>query len=158
MERDKLLRCIEAARWSPSSSNRQPWGFTAGYKGDQIYQRLFASLVPQNQQWVASVPVLLLIYASKTVVGSGSAGSGQNRHYAYDTGQSMAYFTVQAMHEGLHVHQMAGFKPDSVLDLLPDTYEGLTVAAVGYADPGEERMEKKRRDLKDIFVDAFTKE
>ena len=35
---DILQRMFEAARWSPSASNEQPWRFIVGIKGDGTYE------------------------------------------------------------------------------------------------------------------------
>jgi nitroreductase len=55
VEPDKLLRIFEAARWSPSSSNLQPWSFIIGFKGDDTYAKIFDTLVEFNQIW-SSMP------------------------------------------------------------------------------------------------------
>src|SRR5205823_14595177 len=35
VEREKLLSCLEAARWAPSSYNEQPWTFILAERTDQ---------------------------------------------------------------------------------------------------------------------------
>jgi len=39
-------------------------------------------------------------------------------HAIYDVGQAVAHFSVQATSQGLLVHQMAGFDPESLGDAL----------------------------------------
>jgi len=36
VEKEKLQRLFEAARWSPSASNEQPWAFIIGQDKDSI--------------------------------------------------------------------------------------------------------------------------
>lgn len=49
----ELMRMIEAARWSPSGYNSQPWRFLYALRGDAHWQTFFDLLVPGNQKWVA---------------------------------------------------------------------------------------------------------
>ena len=46
VEPDKLKRIFEAARWAPSASNLQPWYFLVGFKGDDVYAKIFGTLTP----------------------------------------------------------------------------------------------------------------
>ena len=52
---------------------------------------------------------------------------------AYDLGQAVAHLSVQAHHDGLHVHQMGGFDRDGVRAAfgLDARFEPLTVIALG---------------------------
>ena len=49
VETEKLQRIFEAARWSPSASNEQPWAFIVGMQGDETYDKIFSTLVEFNQ-------------------------------------------------------------------------------------------------------------
>lgn len=57
---------------------------------------------------------------------------------AYDAGQAAAMLSVQAMHEGVYVHQMAGFDKEKARTIpgVVEDLEPLAVIALGYyADP-----------------------
>ncbi len=58
VESEKLQRIFEAARWAASASNLQPWYFMVGFKGDKVYDSIFATLAEFNQLWVVNAPVL----------------------------------------------------------------------------------------------------
>ena len=158
-----LKRIFEAARWAPSSFNDQPWRFIVGQKGDPTYSRIMETLVEFNQKWASTAPVLILA-VGKTV----SSKTGKpNSAFRYDTGQSIAYITFQAMHEGLFAHQMGGFDADKARQLfqIPEEYQPLTVTAIGYKeDPSQleedfRKMEvapRQRIPLEEIvFADTF---
>ena len=52
----------------------------------------------------------------------------------------MAHLTIQALADGIHVHQMSGFDPDSVVAALeiPPDFRPVTVMAMGrLGDPDE---------------------
>jgi nitroreductase len=67
VEKEKLFRIFEAARWSPSARNVQPWRFLVGIKGEnKVYDKIFDSLVEWNQNWNNNTPVLVAIIAKTT--------------------------------------------------------------------------------------------
>jgi len=152
VEREKLLSIFEAARWSPSGSNQQPWTYIVGMKGDNTYKRIFECLVEFNQIWTKTVPVLVLSCGKKVM----NEKEEINPYYMYDVGQSVAHMTFQAMHEGLHIHQMGGFDTEKTVRLfeIPAKYKPLSVIAIGYL--GEhtllpERMQKSELDERTRF-------
>jgi nitroreductase len=129
-----LKRLFEAARWAASSSNEQPWRFLVGRQGDETYQKIFNALVPANQLWAKSAPVLVLSVSKKTF----SAKGHPNRHALHDTGAAMANLALQATADGLHTHSMAGFDNEQIRAsfAIPLDYEMGAVTAIGYlGDP-----------------------
>lgn len=136
VERDKLRGVLEAARWSPSSFNEQPWSFLVASRHDDPadFERMLSCLAEPNQVWARSAPVLMVSVAASAFVHNGKP----NRHAFHDVGAAAAYLTVEATSLGLHVHQMAGFSPEKVRELygVPATAEPATAIALGYAgDP-----------------------
>jgi nitroreductase len=163
IEPSKIVTLFEAARWSPSSSNEQPWHFIAATKEDtRIYNALFESLMDGNRQWAQRAPMLVLGVAQSSYSKSGRAYD----HAWYDLGQSVANFTVQASALGLAVHQMGGFDAGKVRGLLsiPDGYTPVIVFAVGYAERPEtlpndlRKREEGPRSRKPLEAMVFTEE
>lgn len=157
VETKKLRNILEAARWSPSASNLQPWMFFLGQKGDETYQKIYDTLIEFNQMWVKFAPVIIL-NCGKITTQKGEP----NVTWKYDVGQAIAHLSIQAMEEGLHVHQMSAFDIEKAAELfnLPEDYRAVSVSAVGYiGDPAmlHERMQKseiserERKEL-DTFV------
>jgi len=133
VEKEKLQRIFEAARWSPSSSNLQPWRFIIGMKGDDTYEKIISTMVEFNQLWATAAPVLLLAIAKTT-----NNREEPNRAALYDLGQAVAHLTIQATAEGLFVHQMGGFSSSQAAELfeIPDDHKAATAIAIGYiGDP-----------------------
>ena len=134
VSREDLLRILEAARWSASCFNDQPWSFLVGEKGDPTWQGIHDVLVPANQAWAASAPVLLMSLAHENFVRTGKP----NRHAQYDTGQAVAGLALEATALGLFVHQMAGFDAEAARTAfgIPPAHTPMAAIAVGYgADP-----------------------
>lgn len=154
---DLILKLIEAARWSPSASNLQPWHFIIGKKQDETYQKIFETLVEFNQLWAIHAPILILSCGERT----GKDGS-ENQSFKYDVGQAVAHLTIQAMSDGIFVHQMAGYSKEKAIKLfqIPNHFEPLTVIALGYmGDPlilpsrmqVSEKAERVRKPLADLI-------
>jgi nitroreductase len=130
-----LASLLEAARWTPSANNSQPWRFIVARRGTAEFDRIVATLAGFNGAWAGSAAALVVALA-ETVDAEGKA-----RPWAvYDLGQSIAHLSVQAHHEGLHVHQMAGFDKDGVRAAfgVDERFDPVTIAAVGtVASPDE---------------------
>ena len=122
---------LEAARWSLSSSNEQPWRFLVGVKGTETYNKIHAVLVPFNQSWASKPNVLILSFAHL------KDGKGNPNQYAlYDLGQASSLLVIQAEALGLMTHSMGGFDHDAAkaaFGLTEDHGIG-AVTAIGYQD------------------------
>ena len=128
IDESALASPLEAARWSPSANNTQPWRFIVTRRGSDAYDAIYASLRDFNKSWAGDASALVVAAATTTTE------DGSPVHFAqYDTGQAVAHFTVQAHAEGLATHQMGGFDRDAVRKAfdLPETLTPLTVIAVG---------------------------
>ena len=159
IESEKLKRIFEAARWSPSANNSQPWSFIVGIKdNDNTYDKIYSTLVEFNQLWTKFAPVLIIS------CGTTDFNNRQMYTYSYDVGQSVAYLTVQATSEGLFVHQMSGFDRDKAKELfnLPENVEPISAIAIGYIGNPEilneklKLMEMSERVRKDFDKFIFT--
>ena len=159
VEPEKLQRIFEAARWTASSSNLQPWYFMLGFKGDKVYAKIAESLVEFNQHWAPSAPLLVLAIAKTT-----NSRGDLNSAYAYDLGQATAMLSLQAMHEGIYTHQMGGFDAVAVATSLeiPDEYKVLVVFTLGYRGdenilpPNLQKLELSPRTRRPIGESVFT--
>ncbi len=163
IESEKLKRIFEAARWSPSANNSQPWSFIVGIKdNDNTYDKIYSTFVEFNQLWTKFAPVLIIS------CGTTDFNNRQMYTYSYDVGQSVAYLTVQATSEGLFVHQMSGFDRDKTKELfnLPENVEPISAIAIGYIGNPDilneklklmEMSERVRKDFdKFIFTEKFS--
>lgn len=129
---EQLGPAFEAARWSASSSNSQPWSFVVGFRGDHVFDTMVNSMATGNAVWAAHASALVANVA-EVESEEGKARS----HAVYDLGQSVAYFCAQATASGLITHQMAGFDAEALhgaLGLSP-RHRVVTLLAVG--TPGD---------------------
>lgn len=161
VEAETLRSLWEAARWSPSSANEQPWRFIVATKDNPAeYGRLFGCLLEGNQRWVFRAPVLLLSVASLRFEDEGTP----NRHALHDVGLATENLIIQATALGLFVHPMAGFRVEKAREeyQIPEGYEPVAMMTIGYAgDPSvlpddlrEREFRPRRRKSIDEFVFA----
>lgn len=132
VEAEKLLSLLEAARWTPSGGNLQPWRFIVTQASDpEPHARLLASLSERNQVWASRAPVLILTAAARE-----REPGKPNPWAAYDVGQAAAHLSFQAEALGLRVHQMAGFDQAQARAAvqMPESFDPVTILAIGYQD------------------------
>lgn len=135
-----LTRMLEAARWAPSCSNRQPWRFVA-VEDPEALDRARSALKRGNQTWANHAPLLIAVCANPA---DDYELNGQPL-YLLDCGLAAENLILQGVAEGLAVHPMAGWEEDKMREALsiPDPYRVVVVIAVGY--PG--RLEDLPEDL-----------
>lgn len=163
IESEKFQRLFEAARWSPSASNEQPWSFLIGINQDNTWKQIFDTLVEFNQLWCSSAPVLGLAIGRQTLAKK----EGNNQWFGYDVGQALAHLTFQAMTDELWVHQMGGFDQELAIKLfdIPENYTPLTAFAIGYQGDYKNlhhNLQKSELDLRErksvqefVFTEKF---
>ncbi|WP_239461408.1 nitroreductase family protein [Occallatibacter savannae] len=125
-----LKTIFEAGRWAPSSYNEQPWRFFVGHRGSETYKKILDSLVPFNQEWAKSAPVLIMGVAKTRF----SHNDSPNHYALHDLGAAMALIAVQATASGLAAHQMGGFDQTKAREAfaIPEVYAIGSVMALGY--------------------------
>ncbi len=137
----KLTAALEAARWSPSANNSQPWRFIVARRGTPAFDNVAANLMGFNQAWAGSAGVLIVALA-ETI-----DETGKERPWAkYDVGQAVAHLTVQAHHDGLHAHQMGGFEADGLRETFgfDKRFAPISVTALGVLGAPEDLPEALR--------------
>jgi nitroreductase len=161
VERQKLLSCLEAARWAPSSYNEQPWTFILTERTDAAaFAQMVDCLVEGNRGWAKNAGVLMLTVVAKLFTKNGKP----NRAAEHDIGLAAGNMVLQATALGLQGHQMIGVEPAKIRATykVPDSHEPLTAIALGYpaavqpgvADPVAQRdlVARQRKPLAEIVI------
>lgn len=147
VSREDLRSLFEAARWSASSYNEQPWRYIVASKDDpRAFERLLSCLTEGNQPWAKAAPVLAIGCTSLNFARNGKPNAAAQ----HDLGLASATLTAEATARGLFVHQMIGILPDRVRELygVPDAFLPLTGLAIGYLGDVDDLPENYRpRDL-----------
>ncbi|MGJ3239282.1 MAG: nitroreductase family protein [Anaerolineae bacterium] len=163
VEADKLRLILEATRWAPSSMNTQPWRFIiAQRQHDEQFAAMLDVLNEGNQAWAQHAGVLMIAVAREE-----HDGGYPNKHAEHDTGQALAYLSLQATELGLHLRMMGGFSADKARATygIPEGYHALTAVALGYlgaleqldeAGQERERRPRTRKPLSEwVFADRW---
>ena len=140
---NKIRSMLEAARWTASSFNEQPWRFIVALRDEtEEFERMLGCLVPGNRQWARNAGALILTAARETFTRNGKP----NGAAFHDLGQAAAALALQATELGLRVHQMAGIDREKVRETygIPQGYSPLTGIAVGYPGSLDELPEGVR--------------
>ncbi|MEM9367901.1 MAG: nitroreductase family protein [Planctomycetota bacterium] len=126
-----LRRCLEAARWAASSFNDQPWYWIVARRQEsEAFDAMIACLMEANRAWASRAGALIL-----TVTRDQFAYNGKpNRVALHDLGAAAAQLALQAVAEGLQVHQMAGIQLAQITAQygLPEGHQPQTAIAIGY--------------------------
>jgi len=118
---------FEAARWTPSAHNNQPWYFYYAEKGTSKYDKLFSTLNEYNQTWAKTAPLLIVACAITT------NAHGKNIYAFYDLGAAVISLILQAQSLGYYSRQMALFDKQKVKEFfkLEKNCEPYIVIAMG---------------------------
>lgn len=106
---DELAAVFEAARWSPSWMNNQPWLFVYETDGDNR-DAILNSFMEFNRGWASAAPVVGLVLA-KTELEDFMA-----RTRDFDAGAATMAMTLQATMLGLSVHLLGGIELDAAYE------------------------------------------
>jgi nitroreductase len=158
-----LRKVFEAARWSASAYNEQPWRFIVGIRNSLTHKKIFSTLIGFNQGWAGAASVLILGVTSIKFAHNGSI----NYHALYDLGAATATLSLQAASLGLKTHLMAGYDQIAARKVfdIPETYALGAVIALGYqgepASLGHEQLitlesaPRERKPLSELVLSAW---
>ena len=145
---EDLRALFEAARWSASNFNEQPWRYIVATRKDpEEFERLLSCLDELNQPWAKTASVLALGCAALKFARNGQP----NTTAEHDLGAASTYLSMEATNRGLSVHQMAGILPDQAREVyrIPDGFRPLTALAIGYVgNPNASPEKYKEVDLR----------
>ncbi|ACL71388.1 nitroreductase [Thioalkalivibrio sulfidiphilus HL-EbGr7] len=129
LSHEDLMTLFEAARWSPSCFNEQPWHFVYAV-ADEDLARFQSVLTDKNRSWASRAPVLIIAFSRPRF----RKNDKPNRWADFDAGAAWMALNLQAHRLGLHCHAMGGFDEDMAYEatgLDRDQYKALCVIAVG---------------------------
>jgi nitroreductase len=142
---DQLRSLLEAARWAASFGNTQPARYLLGRRGDPTFDGILSALTERNQEWAHRAGALLVaIMVTRNE-------KGEIPYAEYGLGLSGQNLVLQAVHEGLVAHQMAGFDADKIrhdFAVPPEAVPRVAIAVGVQAEPevlGEDRAVARER-------------
>jgi nitroreductase len=143
VEEDKLKKVLEAARLSPSASNRQNWKFIV-VKSKETKRKLVKAAF--GQSFIGEAPVVIVACGtdSKAVMGC-----GQPTH-TVDVSIACAFMILQAQELGLGTCWIGAFDQDDTKKILniPGHVRVVAVIPLGY--PSQPPSQKFRKSLDQV--------
>lgn len=142
-------RCalLEAARWAPSWTNREPWRLIAcdRFEHPEPWQRLFEALAARERPWAYNAALLILVAADL----EGLEPKEQARAL-FDTGAAALQLCLEATARNLATHTTSGFDEARLRSQMgiPEHAAGIAIVCVGQrADLGTLGRDVYRREI-----------
>ena len=155
VEKEKIERCIEAARLAPSACNSQPWKFIIVTDNDlrqKVADTTSSKILPLNH-FTKEAPVLIVIVREGANFTSKMGEIIRDKKFTLmDIGIAAVHFCLQAVAEGLGTCMLGWFDERKVKKLLniPLNKRAELIITVGY--PKDENIRaKKRKNLGEIM-------
>jgi nitroreductase len=154
VEREKILKCLEAARLAPSAENTQPWRFIIlddPAVRERVGRRAFSGIYLPTC-FALKAPVLIVILAKLDVITNRIAAHLQNcQFYLLDIGCAVQQMALEALEMEIGTCWIGWFNGKKVKQELkiPDKYHVVALLSMGYAEewPTEE---KRRKEMEEI--------
>jgi nitroreductase len=143
VEQDKLKKILEAARLSPSASNRQDWKFIV-VRNKETKKKLAEAAF--GQSFIGEAPVVIVACGTESdeIMGCGQPA------YTVDVSIACAYMILQAYELGLGTCWIGAFKEDETKKILsiPEHVRVVAMTPLGY--PNQPPSPKFRKSLDQI--------
>lgn len=148
--REKILLCLEAARWAPSAENVQPWRFLV-IDDPEVKQR-FAEKVFSGiyfpSRFAQHAPVLILVLARLDILANRVGKQIQGvAYHLLDIGMAGEHLVLQAEELGLSTCWIGWFnlKKARKFFSIPRKYKIISLIALGYAAKRPPRAPRKKK-------------
>jgi len=144
VEEDKLRKILEAARLSPSASNRQDWKFVV-VKNRETKKKLAQAAF--GQSFIGEAPVVIVACGTEP---KAMMACGQPTH-TVNVSIACTYMILEAYELGLGTCWIGAFNENEVKEILniPRHVRAVAMTPVGY--PDEPPSKKSRKSLDQII-------
>lgn len=149
VEREKIERCLEAARLAPSASNSQPWSFIVvddPKLKEAVAKETFSQLISFNH-FSLQAPVLIILISERPGFLNKVAEAIKDKQFSLiDIGITAEHLCLQAAEEGLGTCMLGWFNEKEVKNLLniPPSKRVELIITVGYPESNKIRPKKRK--------------
>lgn len=153
IEKEKIERCLEAARLAPSACNAQPWKFIVVDNPEiknAVADATSNRILPINH-FTKQAPVHVVVVMEKPNFTSKFGSTVKDKPFPLiDIGIATENFCLQAVEEGLGTCIIGWFNEEKVKKLLniPNNLRAMLIILMGYRST--ELRTKKRKSLDEI--------
>lgn len=155
IEREKVERCLEAARLAPSTNNSQPWRFVVIDEPklkELIARKTFSKFISFNR-FSLQAPVLIILISRRTKIAIKIGGIIKDKQFELiDIGIAAEHFCLQAAEEGLGTCMLGWFDEKGIKKILkiPPKRRIELIITLGY--PELEKIRSKKRKTLDRII------
>lgn len=151
VDREDIVRCLEAARMAPSACNSQPWKFVVVDDRAKLAELSEAAIGLGMNRFTVQVPVLVAVVQEPMNMSAKAGSLAKNKDYSMmDLGMAVENFCLQAAELGLGTCIMGWFDEKRVKKVLgvPRTRRVQLLIAMGH--PDAPNRQKVRKPLEEI--------
>lgn len=162
VEREKIVKILEAARLAPSAVNKQPWRFVV-VQGKKNVEDVVTKAFWETNQVVKQAPVLILVFVN---IKENTFPDGKT-FCLTDAGLAMGNLLLAATDLGLVTHPMTAVSGGELKKMLgiPDEMDFVIATPLAYPAEGsyekaaQERLSQRtRKDLKEmVYINEWGK-
>ncbi len=151
VDRDKISRCLEAARLAPSSCNSQPWTFVVvndPVRKQELAAAASGGILPINH-FSRQAPVLVVVVVEQANASAKIGAVLKGKPFPLmDVAIAAEHFCLQAAEEGLGTCMLGWFDERRVRALLgiPASARPALLLTLGYAS-GNAVQSRQRKDI-----------
>jgi nitroreductase len=131
VSKEVLLALFEAARWSASAGNEQPWSYIVATRDEpEQFERMLSCVAEINLPW-ARLASVLVVGCVRLHLAQSEAPYPTAEH---DLGLASANLVFEATARGLGVHQMTRIDRNEIRRLyqIPEGIGVVSALAIGY--------------------------
>ena len=148
VEREKVLKVLEAARIAPSAANRQPWKFVVFTEKESLQ----TAYQMYHREWFSTAPVVIVACAE---TDKAWVRPEDNKNHAdVDLSIAVDHMTLQATELGLSTCWICNFYVEKTRELLnlPKNVEPIAILSLAYPDDeaNPNRHDTQRKPIDEI--------
>lgn len=155
VEQHKIDSLFEAARWSFSASNDQPWVYLYATPDQaDLWQNILQTLNEPNRIWASQAQILILSMARTHSLKT----QKPIFYHMHDVGAANMAMNIQAVSMGLQLHPMAGFDKNKAIEMLniPEALTPVAIFAGGYPGTDMSVLNEFQQKMEQTKVDRLT--
>lgn len=147
VESEKLDRCIEAARLSPSACNSQPWFYYVVNGGEKAAEVRDSVQDLGRNKFTDSCPAFAVVVEQKATLAEAVAAKFKSQDFAQmDIGLSVAHYCLAATEQGLSTCILGWLNEKKLKEIfgIDNNCRVRLVIATGYAASGDIRTKVRK--------------
>lgn len=151
VEKEKLIRCAEAARIAPSACDSQPWEFVVVNGGPLRAKTAICAQQLGMNKFTQKCPAFVAVVEKKAMLRNPIGMVADQKYAKFDLGLATMQFCLAATEQGLSTCILGSIDRKKVKEVLGIKEDVFVLIAVGYAADGTKLRQKQRKNLDEIL-------